>query len=372
MSEDALPHPPPEQDRFAAKALISVNRWLGSRSGFGAICDNETMRGPTWNTIFSSSFLLRSDPLSFAEPNVFDHEFPRDSWSYMVRYAAPRLFRHLANPKCFEPTPIWALFWAMAKAEHQFIERFLPFGSHEERLTGHFVNLLVERTLESQHDWDSLSVQTVPSRRPSLRVLYADTAAHNQEKLTGADFAIIIHSRMPDREEYFKVARLQAKKCNQHGGAAIDQEQLTRMLATGGAGQYIFYPRFTRTDWTPPPTVVSAESCNKVLERIREGKQKNQDWFKEDAVSTYNIRRHESVDFASWMTFCLADARGHCGRLVNTVQEAIATACSGPTPDGPPGPPRRLLIFTLGDGDGGPPPDWIGPLGDFIHIQTKE
>ena len=125
-------------DRFASEAAIIADRCLGSRAGFGAFRKlgdvfHHTVALITESGLFSPPW---SEPARFFPDPEFWHFYGR-----RIPGARSRFFKDLLSaPKVYDPECLWALFWSLVKAEHEFLFRYLPFWSHEERLTGHLVS----------------------------------------------------------------------------------------------------------------------------------------------------------------------------------------------------------------------------------------
>ena len=113
----------------------------------------------------------------------------------------PRVFIEelLATPTSYNPKGVWALFWALAKAEHNFLHKYVPYWSHEERLTGHLVSQLIDRLEEFGDAWATLNESTEP--KATCRIWYADTATGRREATTGADLGLIVQAKFRDQDE---------------------------------------------------------------------------------------------------------------------------------------------------------------------------
>jgi len=352
---DAGPH-----NDLVEKARQLVGAWTQSRFGWGAVL-GQNQDYPNIQLMESSSVF--HPPLSYFG---YSHcPFHGHRWLLGMTYNEV-----LIHPDVFRPQAFWALFWALGKAEHRFVRRFIPSWSHEERLSGHFISQIAERIEEFSDDWSVLSQSSSPRRTtPHCSVFYADTATSRQEGITGSDFSLIVHMTFLDGEEFFKVARFQVKKVTESATAEVNLLQLRRMREIDNLGYYLFYYPHKPSGWTRPPTVVSANVINRAL-------LESQPWNKQlnrreplPSEGRKSIKLNHGgftkFDFASFVTFSQADIRGEHGVLAKSAIDAVRTAWSGPTPDGVDsdgsgGPPRQTLVITLGKPSSAP--DWDDEL----------
>ncbi|MEH2462194.1 hypothetical protein [Nostoc sp.] len=125
-------------DKFINKVKPLVKSWTCDRSGFGSFQHYKKLLSHTVLLVIKSGIFL--SPKSLSTPIFFKQDLLR---LFISNY---RDFYEniLTNPNTFQPNTIWALFWALSTAEHQFMFKFTPFCSHEERLTGHFVSQIME------------------------------------------------------------------------------------------------------------------------------------------------------------------------------------------------------------------------------------
>lgn len=210
---------------------------MQSRVGFGTFRKHRQVFEQSHRLIARSSLL--------APPETAVHALwplDPDYLHFALRhgeYNHSHFFRYLTSPRVFQPRCVWALFWALVKSEHQFANKFLPFWSHEERLTGHFISQICERIDEFAVHWSSLAGGD--PKRSWLDVWYADTATGSLEKVTGADLGLIVHGQYAGDEEFFKVARFQVKKVPSSNTARIDLNQTKALLQSEGLGHYLFF-----------------------------------------------------------------------------------------------------------------------------------
>ncbi len=341
-----------DREGYAGLAAEIADPQLRSRVGFGAFHHfDEVFRETIRLVLESATFMPPTDsaatPWMFA-PWMDDPEF----WHLFGRrfHWRPQrslIRRLLYQPRNYDPAALWALFWALAKAEYQFLVRYLPFWSHEERLTGHLVAETITRIEDFATHWNVLSPGS------ELGIWYADTAAHRQESETGADLGLIIHGRFAGSEEFFKVARFQAKKAGTTGIARIDFHQAKALLRRRNLGYYLFYHAEESEGWHLCPTVVPAG----YFEANPEGSDQR------------DLRvRDTGYDFATFITFALADQVSSHGVLAQNQTEAvrILMAAQGNLPS-----PSRVLTITLGTRPGTPPVDWTSAFSEYVTHQSE-
>jgi len=161
--------PTSDYERYIQLALNIGEQHTRSRAGFGAyrhfhsICRSSIALA--LESGFFSDINRQSRPFHFFDEELFFDFFmrkghPRPNFRYFFEQA-------LTNPSSFNPSCLWALFWAVAKAEHDFLIRYIPYWSHEERLTGIWYHNCLPglRTLSliGQH-W------TAPTNHPIRRI----------------------------------------------------------------------------------------------------------------------------------------------------------------------------------------------------------
>lgn len=244
----------------------------------------------------------------------------------------------LGTPASFDPRPFWSLFWALAKAEHQFLMKHVPFWSNEERLTGHLVSQMTERIDEFGGHWTALSADA--QRESRCEIWYADTATARQEKITGADLGLVVHAKLPDKRDFFKVARFQAKKADLNGQSVIDLDQIDALTRTDDLGYLLFYHQLDGKRWCPAPTVISASNFRSAVEAAQ-----SKPHPKGSLGKVPFDARGGGWDFATFVTFGVGDPSAECGVLANDPGDAVRTLTSGGN-----GTPTRLLVITLGGG----------------------
>ncbi|MBL8745367.1 MAG: hypothetical protein JNK58_03315 [Phycisphaerae bacterium] len=334
--------------RYAAAIARVLDPTLASRSGFGAFRHYEDLFRATAQLVWESG-LLRSPLPWVGSP----HSRFFEEWWYMLRRGASTrfLFRDiLADPGAYEPRALWALFWALAQAEHDFLRLFAPFWSHEERLTGHLLSQVVMQLDNFGTSWRDLA--GADDSEPLCRITYIDTATAGQEKYSGGDLGLVIHGRYSRHDEFFKAAVLQAKKADWSCTCRVDVSQAERLLMQAGLGFYLLYHPYNKTRWCPAPTVHSVQAIESEVK---------------EAVKKQQSTIHQSMsghgwDFAAFVTFGLADPASELGVLSTTPAEAASAAMNGGGAR-----PSRALVITVGRGASAV--DWTGPdgFGEWIR-----
>lgn len=131
-------------------------------------------------------------------------------------------------------------FDAFARAEARLCLRFVPQGSHEERLTGHLISEL-EAAILMVEDSFTAEAEARYSEPMYIDFAYSDLSRGGQtEKTTGGDFGLILVVDLPDRPKIIRYAAIQAKRVK--GSTSLDKDQfdtLSRMF--GNAATYLFY-----------------------------------------------------------------------------------------------------------------------------------
>lgn len=331
---------PANDGRYIEIAKAAVGRASRTREGFGALPENHGAFGDTYHLIQRSS-LITGD--------LHDHEHPFcDCHRYRDPVGLFELF--LADPKHFAPTPIWALFWSLAQAEHEFLTDFIPYWSHEERLTGHLVSKMLDRCRTFQDHWRDLDRPGRDGGHPNswFQMKYIDTATARQEKLTGADLGLIVHARLHGHREFFKAVRFQAKKANP-SQVMIDLDQVEALLRHKKLGYFLFYYPYLPRGFSFTPSVASAHEYEKLASEARKTQRGSL-----GAVSAEP--GNDRWDFASFVTFAIADIRSPHGAVARNAEDAACTVMGNSNQHLPR--PSRLIVLTLGD----PPsrPDWDG------------
>lgn len=114
-----------------SKAYEFAQKYLHTRTGFGALSHFHKIGFESMLLAVNSSFYKGSKPHFL-----------------MIKYDLRSFIKDdLTKPNSYDPPTLWALFWALAKAEHNFLSRYIPHWSNEERLTGHFVSQIIERII---------------------------------------------------------------------------------------------------------------------------------------------------------------------------------------------------------------------------------
>lgn len=346
----------PLVNEYAEQARKLVSGIMRGRSGLGALRNFDSIYRATARLILQSSFISLSGE-NLPGPLVAWH---RRFWHHVLDdllVSHRFLFSEvLTRPYSYDPRAIWAMFWALAKAEHEFMRRYIPFWSHEERLTGHLVSQIVERLEEFSGAWRALSA---PSPDAFCRIWYADTATVRQERETGADFGLMVHARYQGQDEVFKAVRFQAKKVSRSGHATLDLRQMKTLPRTEHLGYYVFYHPYDVQRWSLMPTVKAASD---LAENLKDELADVQDDERHDKLGTKSVGvgvdvGDSGLDFASFVTFAVADPAAEHGVLTTDAKDAVWTLMSHSTPS-------RVMVISIGEGAS--VVDWLDLFGQYL------
>jgi hypothetical protein len=333
-----------DYEKYIQLALDIGEQRTRSRSGFGAFRHFRSVCRSSIVLALESGFFSdanrQSRPFTLIDEELFYDFFMRKGYGQPnFRY----FFEHvLTNPLSFNPSCLWALFWAVAKAEHDFLIRYIPYWSHEERLTGHLVSQLITRIEDFEPHWAALDSANQSSDKTHCRIHYVDTATASHEALTGADLGLIIQAQLPRQQEYFKSARFQAKKVSKSGSARIDLDQAEKLIAAKNFGYYLFYHSYVSNEWSLPPTVSSAVQFTSEVDKSRNNTTKTPGAKLGEVFIDIN---GGNFDFATFITFALADQASEHGALASTAEEAVRLLTT--TNRGLPN-LSRIMVVTLG------------------------
>jgi hypothetical protein len=347
------------KNQYAKIAEAIASPAIQSRVGFGTFRKFSSLFERSHRLVTRSSLLA---PTIGGAPSLWaiDPEF----FHFAIRkgqYNHSHFLRYLTSPDAYEPTCIWALFWALAKAEHRFVNKYLPFWSHEERLTGHFISQICERIEEFNVHWSDLVGNA--DKRSWLDVWYADTSIGNREKHTGADLGLILHGQYSGDDEFYKVARFQVKKVPSSNTARIDLSQTKALLRENNVGHYLFFHGQDTQEWRRPPSVAPATEFKYNLERaekeLLEEKQNRKELGDESIENVDN----SSFDFATFLTFAVADPAADFGAFARSKTSAVHILMSG-------GPPSRIAVISLGAQI--QPSEWLHEMAEYIRLPRGE
>jgi len=148
--------------------------------------------------------------------------------------------RNLLNDETSFENPLFhLLFKAFVYAEFRFIDKYIPQNSHEERLTGHLISEIANSLNIITETFKQKAFELYNSEL-NLEFHYADLSSNRNEKITGADFGLFFHINLPDYQEKFNAAIMQAKKFDKY--AKIELEQLKTLEKFAEEfGYYCFY-----------------------------------------------------------------------------------------------------------------------------------
>lgn len=332
-----------------------ANARMRGRTGFGGLSRRRDVLANTLRLMLRSQF-SRARP-QFPPLGRRWHFHPEE-FHYFIAHEGGSpysLFTELAaNPGAFDPPPIWALFWAAVEASGKFHDIYVPYWSHEERLTGHLVTQLLERIDDFHASWASLA-DDGGSPQTGMRLAYFDTAASRREALTGADLGLVIHGNIGGSGEFFKVVKLQAKKANAKGKCRIDLDQIGPLTSIPNLGYHLFYHFADATSGTPAPTVCAAAEFMRDAEAARKNRPKG------DLGSRVLDVESRGWDFATFLAFGVADPQSDIGALARSPREAMMWLLhrAGPSP-------TRVAVLSLGNAGGVVWPDFFGEDGQAV------
>jgi len=317
--------------RYVTIARSAVSGACRSREGFGALPNNGSAFNDTYHLIYNSS-LVETLPR---------HNHPFCDCRDAYRDPVALFEEYLARPRNLAPRAVWALFWSLAQAEHEFLADFIPYWSHEERLTGHLVSKILDRFRAFQHHWRELDGSSAVdgASQSWFHLKYMDTATSRQESVTGADLGFIVHARLHGRQEFFKAVRFQAKKVNGES-VQIDLDQVKALNARDNLGYFLFYYPYRNGGFSFTPSVARARDYANLVEEAE--KERN---MRGKLGKTSAEPGSDRWDFASFVTFALADVTSQHGVIASDPQDA---ACIVMRKNGPLDHPSRLLVLTLG------------------------
>lgn len=328
--------------KYVQLALSIGEQHTRSRGGFGAFRQFRDICRNSMGLVFESGFFANSNHQT--PFHLLDDEFFLDFYMRKGRFRPN--FKHffeqvLTNPSSYNPACLWSLFWAVAKAEHEFLLRYIPYWSHEERLTGHLVSQLITRLEDFEVYWAALEDGNDAQDKSHCRIHYMDTATARRESLTGADLGLIVQARFSRQREFFKAVRFQAKKVDKGGSARIDLTQADTLIKTKNIGYYLFYHHYDAQSWSLPPTVQPASNFDYHVEESRKSNNLKDEELGEKSVGVTS----NGYDFATFITFALADQASEHGVLASSAEEATRLLMT--TNKGLPS-LSRIVVVTLG------------------------
>jgi len=186
--------------------------------------------------------LLQSRLVTIFGPSRWEQEVPENY-----------LFGHslTANPL------IRALFQVFASAEFEYCKLDLPQQSHEERLTGHLLSKLYYSLRFSSHSLQGVAME-IYDRDVPIELAYHDLSANRREAITGSDFGIILHVRLPDTPEFVSCASFQAKVLDRKKAYLPVNQAKDQLRFASKRGAYCCF--YDLGDNTPfPPAVLSTQ-----------------------------------------------------------------------------------------------------------------
>ena len=159
-----------DYEKYIQLALDIGEQRTRSRAGFGAFRHFRSVCRSSIVLALESGFFSdanrQSRPFTLIDEELFHDFFMRKGYGQPnFRYFFEQV---LTTPLSFNPSCLWALFWAAAKAEHDFLIRYIPYWSHEERLTGHLVSQLITRIEDFEPHWAALDSANQSSDKDTL------------------------------------------------------------------------------------------------------------------------------------------------------------------------------------------------------------
>lgn len=152
--------------------------------------------------------------------------------------------------KPFENQLFDLFFKSILRAEIRLISRFIPQGSHEERLTGSLVSEIDNSIFIIKDNFREIS-KSIYGAEKQIDFFYYDLSQGGKiEKQTGADLGFILAIDLPDYPFTVKSLILQAKKIKE--SSQIDISQYEVICENGdNDSAYLFYDMDLKTACCP-------------------------------------------------------------------------------------------------------------------------
>ena len=142
------------------KTSTFLNEHFQKRVGIGSFNKYENLFQRTSALIANSTYFRPQTDANLGM--LWEQNFRYMFGKGMGKPNPANFFRDLlSHPANYEPNCIAALFWSLTFAQQNFATTFLPFWSHEERLTGHFISQILERSIEFEPYWASLALSLI-------------------------------------------------------------------------------------------------------------------------------------------------------------------------------------------------------------------
>lgn len=179
-------------------------------------------------------------------------------------------------------------------AEIRFASQYIPQNSHEERLTGHLLSESIFCLDLVKNDLIKICNKLFATEF-NLDFHYADVASNSNEKISGADFGIILMANLPNSPQVIKAFKFQAKKA--HPSATIDIQQMNSLISKGDSGAfYLFYCMQDASNVKNgclSPLVLNAQRCKNQMSKDEE----NQKTF----TLNKNIIHKDTLPFSAFL-----------------------------------------------------------------------
>jgi hypothetical protein len=151
-----------------------------------------------------------------------------------------QLVRKIIEERVCENEMIDIFYKSIIRSEIRFSYRFIPQGSHEERLTGHLISEIGASIEIIKKHFEKASVQAYGEKK-NIDFFYFDMSKGGKlEKNTGADLAISIIVDLPDYPKMIKSFIFQAKKYSHNAQIDLPQYEILNNHYGKSKG-YLFY-----------------------------------------------------------------------------------------------------------------------------------
>jgi hypothetical protein len=234
----------------------------------------------------------------------------RDLYFHRIPKNPMFILKNLLYSKRFYSNELYYyLFKGFVYGEYRFVRDFIPQQSHEERLTGHLISELCNVATIIGEKFKTKS-KKIYGREVPLNFYYADLSTNRMEKITGADFALMVHLDLPDCSEVNKVMICQVKKIE--NSMEIDEPQLKVLNSwAGDAGYYCCYDMKQNDLFAP--LLISAKNVEKYLTIKKTKSISRNDLLKEDQLT---------IPLSIALTFELLDCHNTSGKIFANLNEA--------------------------------------------------
>lgn len=189
-------------------------------------------------------------------------DYAATSAGVQSRAPTTRLLISTVGADCglFPDFGVWALYWSIVVAQQRFSTLFAAQESHEERLTGHLLSEIFAAQEQVTDDIRATAEAVMMTMGPGLasivqmrldemnvEFVYGDLSIKRQERLTGADFGLIVRKAAADGGHRYAPIRFQAKCVPTSGKANLlrkdNPKQQYEALERSCCGHYIYYAK---------------------------------------------------------------------------------------------------------------------------------